>query len=223
MQALEVTSRTSLSELAADAIAFALQLRKAPEPDPAVLRAEVKRLFSEIDAGGAAAGKDPALVQAVRYALCAFLDELVLSSSWNIRQDWASRPLQMEYFNDFTAGEEFYRRIDSLRGSDDPARREALVVYAQILGLGFRGKYGGMAGLEELRQLRARLHAELAGGKSGPQPLSLHWQVEEQLPQMVSRVPAWVFATIAAGGLLLLIVVLRLWLNWNESDFVGGN
>lgn len=221
MQALEVTSKTTLGEIAADAIAFAVQLRRAQEPEPNALRAEVKRLFAEIDAGGQAAGKDPSLVQAVRYALCAFLDELVLSSSWNIRQDWASRPLQMEYFNDFTAGEEFYRRIDALRGSDDPARREVLEVYVLILGLGFRGKYGGMAGLEELRQLRARLQAELAGGKTGPQPLSVHWQVEEHLPQMVSRVPAWVFAAIAAGVLLLLFLVLRLWLNGTESSFVA--
>jgi type VI secretion system protein ImpK len=221
VQAIEVSSTTRLSELAADAIACAVQLRRAPEPDPDALRAEIKKLFTELDAAAASAGKDPALVQAVRYALCAFVDEIVLSSSWNIRQDWASRPLQMEYFNDFTAGEEFYRRIDSLRGGDDPARREALEVYALILGLGFRGKYGGMAGLEELRALRARLHAELSGGKTQAQPLSPHWQVEESVPQLVRRVPAWVFATIAAAALLLLIVVLRLWLNADEDAFTG--
>jgi type VI secretion system protein ImpK len=222
VQAVEVTASTRLSDLAAEALACAVQLRRAQEPDPNALRAEVKKLFTELDAAAAAAGKDPTLVQAVRYALCAFFDEIVLSSSWNMRQDWASRPLQMEYFNDFTAGEEFYRKLDALRPGDDPARREAVEVYATILGLGFRGKYGGMAGLDELRSLRARLFAELAGGKTGPQPLSLHWQVEEHLPQMVQRVPAWVFATIAAGGLLLLFVVLRVWLNANETSFLEG-
>jgi type VI secretion system protein ImpK len=222
VHAIEVTSSTRLPDLAADALACAVQLRRAQEPDPNALRGQVKKLFTELDAAAMTAGKDPTLVQAVRYSLCAFFDELVLSSNWNIRQDWASRPLQMEYFNDFTAGEEFYRKLDALRGSDDPGRREALECFALILGLGFRGKYGGMAGLEELRALRARLHAEMSGGRTLPQPLSLHWQVEEQLPQMVLRVPAWVFATIAAGGLLLVFVVLRLWLNGNETAFLEG-
>lgn len=220
MHAVEVTSSTRLADLASEALASAVQLRRAQEPSPDVLRAEMKKLLTELDAAATTAGKDPTLVQAVRYALCAFVDELVLSSSWNMRQDWASRPLQMEYFNDFTAGEEFYRKLDALRGSDDPQRREALEVYALILGLGFRGKYGGMAGLEELRQLRTRLHAELVGGRTGPQPLSLHWQVDEQLPQLVRRVPAWVFATVAAGALLLLFVVLRVWLNAAEQSFL---
>ena len=30
---------------------------------------------------------------------------------------WADKPLQLAYFNDFSAGEEFYNKIDTLRGA----------------------------------------------------------------------------------------------------------
>lgn len=228
MHAIEVTRATRLPELAAELLAFAVQLRFAQEPDPEALRAEVRKLLTELDAAAQAAGKDPTTVQAVRYALCAFLDEIVLSSNWNIRQDWAGMPLQMQYFNDFTAGEEFYRKLEALRGSSEPVRREALEVFLLCLGLGFRGKYAGMSGLEELKLLRARIQAELADGQVAAQPLSPHWQSEEQLPQLVRRIPAWVIATGCAGALLVLLVVLRLWLNGTENGFLaagspGGN
>lgn len=223
MQAIEVTRATRLPELAADVLAFAVQLRRAEEPGAEALRAEVRKLLTELDAAAQAAGKDPTTVQAVRYALCAFLDEIVLSSNWGIRQDWAGMPLQMEYFNDFTAGEEFYRKLEALRGSSDPVRREALEVFGLCLSLGFRGRYAGMSGMEEIKMLRARIQSELANGNTGPLPLSPHWLVEEHLPQLVHRIPAWVIATSCAGALLVLLVVLRLWLNGTESAFLGGN
>lgn len=223
MHAIEVTRATRLPEMAAETLAFAVQLRRAKEPAADSLRAEVKKLLTELDAAAQAAGKDATTVQTVRYALCAFLDEIVLSSNWGIRQDWAGMPLQMEYFNDFTAGEEFYRKLEALRGSDDAVRREALEVYGLCLGLGFRGKYAGMSGLEEIKMLRARIQGDLAGGNPGPQPLSPHWQVEEHLPQLVHRVPAWVFATICAGALLLLLLALKLWLGSTEGAFLEAH
>jgi len=223
VQAIEVTGSTRLSELAAEVLAFAVQLRRAKEPSAEALRAEVRKLFTELDQGAQAANKDPTVVQTVRYALAAFLDEIVLSSNWSIRQDWAGRPLQMEYFNDFTAGEEFFRKLEALRGSPDPVRREALELFGLCLGLGFRGKYAGMSGLEEIKLLRARIHAELAEEGTGPVPLSPHWEVEEHLPQLVQRIPAWVIATAGAGVLLLVLLVLRLWLGSNESTFLKNN
>jgi type VI secretion system protein ImpK len=219
--AIEVTRSTRLSELTAETLAFAVQLRRAQEPNAEQVRAEVRKLFTELDQAAQAAGKDPTVVQTVRYALCAFIDEIVMSSNWSIRQDWAGRPLQMDYFNDFTAGEEFYRKMEALRGSSDPTRKEALEVYGLCLGLGFRGKFAGLSGMEEIKLLRARAHEELSEGNPGALPLSPHWEISEHLPQLVRRIPAWVIATSCAGVLLILLLVLRLWLNGNENTFLG--
>jgi type VI secretion system protein ImpK len=220
VQTVEVTRGTRLTDICAEALAFAVQLRRAAEPDIESLRTHVKKLFTDIDQAASIAGKDAAAVQSARYALAAFLDEVVLSSNWSIRGDWAGRPLQMEYFNDTTAGEEFYRKLEALRGSGEASRREALEVYGLCLGLGFRGRYSGMAGLEEIKSIRARIHAELAGGDQAPPPLSPHWQVDEHLPQIVRRIPAWLVAAVAAGVLLLLVFVLHLMLTGTENQFV---
>ncbi|HEX6812053.1 MAG TPA: DotU family type IV/VI secretion system protein [Planctomycetota bacterium] len=217
-----MTRSTRLSELTAETLAFAVQLRRAQEPSAEQLRAEVRKLFTELDQAAQAAGKDPTIVHTVRYALCAFIDEIVMSSNWSIRQDWAGRPLQMDYFNDFTAGEEFYRKMEALRGSADAARKEALEVFGLCLGLGFRGKFAGLSGMEEIKLLRARTHDELSEGNPGAQPLSPHWEIGEHLPQLVRRIPAWVIATSCAGILLILLLVLRLWLNGTETTFLGS-
>jgi type VI secretion system protein ImpK len=227
VQTVEVTRGTRLTDICADALAFAVTLRRAAEPDVAALRAHVRKLFSEIDQAAAFAGKDQASVQAARYALAAMIDEVVLASSWSIRGDWAGRPLQVEYFNDATAGEEFYRKLEALRGSTDASRREALEVYGLCLGLGFRGRYSGMAGLEEIKALRGRIHAELGGdlaaqsaGTQSAGALSPHWQAEEHLPQIVERIPAWLVAAVGAGVLLVLVAILRLLLNGTENGFI---
>ncbi len=218
VQATDVTRETRLAELAADVLAFAAHLRGGAEPDVEGLRADVRRLFSNFDSSAQLAGKEPAVIDASRYALAAHIDEVVLSSPWSIRQEWAGRPLQMEYFNDFTAGEEFFNKLEALRGSDGQ-RSEALEVYGLVLGMGFRGKYAGVAGAEQVHQLRSRIHAELTPAL-GAQPLSPNWRVEERVAQIVKRVPAWVCASVALGALLLVFVVLRVWLDATESGFI---
>jgi type VI secretion system protein ImpK len=218
VQATQVTQEMRLSELAGDVLAFAVHLRESAEPETERLRADVRRLLSAFDAAAQVAGKEPAVVDAARYALVAFIDEIVLSSPWGIRQEWAGRPLQMDYFNDFTAGEEFFHKLEALRGSDGQ-RAEALEVYGLALGLGFRGKFAGVAGAEQVHQLRARIYAEIAP-EIGAQPLSPHWEVEEKVVQLVKRVPAWVYASIALGALLLVFVVLRVWLEATETGFL---
>ena len=68
----------------------------------------------------------------------AFSDPDDLLDVARIAEEWAGRPLQMEYFNDFTAGEEFYRKLEALRGSTDqkdgvapPGFQEAVQVVLQ--------------------------------------------------------------------------------------------
>ena len=217
VQATQVTQATRLAELAADVLTFAVHLRGAPEPDADSLRAEVRRLVSAFDASARAAGKELAVVDAARYAMVAFLDEVVLTSSWGLRQEWSGRPLQMEYFNDFTAGEEFYNKLEALRG-EGGQRSEALEIYGLVLGLGFRGKFAGVAGAEQAHQLRARIHAELSPAV-GRQPLSPNWKVEAKASRLAKRTPAWVFATVAMGILLLVAVVLLFLLHGQSSSF----
>ncbi len=86
----------------------------------------------------------------------------MLTSRWQaVKEPWLGKPLQLEHFGTFAAGEEFFRRLDAIRASQDPQRLDVLEVYTLCLCLGFKGKYGGVQGLETLRQLREELTGEL--------------------------------------------------------------
>jgi hypothetical protein len=48
------------------------------------------------------------------FAVCAFLDEILLSSAWPGRLEWMSNPLQLSRHDTATAGEDFYSLLDRL-------------------------------------------------------------------------------------------------------------
>jgi type VI secretion system protein ImpK len=74
-----------------------------------------------------------------RYAICAFADEQIFRSAWPGRAQWMAQPLQLVYFNENTAGEGFFTRMQAAGGH--PSRAHVLQVYFLCLGLGFQGKY----------------------------------------------------------------------------------
>ncbi len=110
------------------------------EPMPAEqVRAELRRLF---DASEKLA-EDNYLIEssyeAARFLVVALVDEMLQTSAWDDRANWAKNPLQRIYFDTTNAGAEFYDRMNVLAkfGPD----RDVREVYALCLGLGFRGRY----------------------------------------------------------------------------------
>jgi type VI protein secretion system component VasF len=104
------------------------------------------------------------LAEAADFAVCAFIDEVLLSSaSWPGRADWLQRPLQFARHDTATAGEDFYRLLDVLleeaenttpvaAGREEPGAREpllaALEIFALCLAQGFSGMlYGDPAAI----------------------------------------------------------------------------
>jgi type VI secretion system protein ImpK len=61
-----------------------------------------------------------------------------MSSDWDHAADWGQEPLQVQYFGQFLAGEEFFHRLDALLGGSN---LEVLDVYFTCLCAGFRGMY----------------------------------------------------------------------------------
>lgn len=79
------------------------------------------------------------IFESAKFAVVAYIDELLLCSDWEKKSEWQHEPLQRVYFNTTSAGAEFYDRLNVLNkfGPD----RDVREVYALCLGLGFRGKY----------------------------------------------------------------------------------
>ncbi len=72
-----------------------------------------------------------------RFAVCAWIDEVILHMPWTYRDSWQRNLLQNKFYGTVNAGSEFYDRLNIL-GHENVIVRE---VYFICLALGFKGKY----------------------------------------------------------------------------------
>jgi type VI secretion system protein ImpK len=201
------TATPALADLCGDLLAFALQLKRSSDPgDAEIMRQKIDEQFRALETKARQADVPQEDVQQAKYAIAAFIDEMILTSSWPIKESWADKPLQLAYFNDFSAGEEFYNKIDTLRGAK---RNAVLEVYYLCLSLGFRGKYVDMQGMEKKKVLMDTLLREIRGAAPAPgtSTLSPSWQPPDALPGIVKNFPAW-FVAAACGLFIILLFIL---------------
>jgi type VI secretion system protein ImpK len=203
------TAAPALADLCGDLLAFALQLKKSSDPgDAEAMRLKIDEQFRALETKARQADVPQEDVQPAKYAICAFIDEMILTSSWALKESWADKPLQLAYFNDFSAGEEFYNKIDTLRGSKKNA---VLEVYYLCLALGFRGKYVDLQGMEKKKVLMDTMLREMRGAAPAPAAgaggLSPSWQPPDAMPGIVKNFPAW-FVAAACGLLVILLFIL---------------
>ena len=138
----------------------------------------------------------------------AVVDETVMLSELPARDEWLSSPLQLRYFDEVTAGEEFYNRIDLLRMA---RKHNVLEVYWLCLAFGFKGKYGDKKGVERRRLLQETLAGEIGQARGIPvgAPLSPRGAVSAGMMREERWLPLagprwWLVPVIAAGVVLVV-------------------
>lgn len=151
------------------------------------------------------AGVQNEIVLAARYALCAGLDEAVLSTPWGAQSEWAQHPLLVALHREAWGGEKFFEMLDRISG--DPGRHIDLMEL-QYLGIafGFAGKYQVMdRGHEHLAKVQRDLYRKIRDHRGTPEPeLSLRWRGrEDRRNPLVRYVPWWV---VGAASVALLAV-----------------
>lgn len=203
-----------LAEAYAPCFILILQLRAVEEyGDPEVLRKRLHDLLSRTEREARRAGSLPEDVQAAQFAIVAFMDETILSSNWMHKDHWLARPLQLEFYDRYDAGEEFFVRLETLRGRTGGSA-EVLEVYYLCMALGFKGRYQ-LHEQEKLRGLIEDTYAQLSrmpGMQRGP--LSPHGKPHDQVAtEMKSKVPAWAIALVALALGLLAYVGTSLYLS----------
>jgi type VI secretion system protein ImpK len=210
-----------LADFCGDLLAFALQLRRSSDPgDAEVLRQKIDEQFRALETKARQADIPQDDVQQAKYAIAAFIDEMILTSSWPLKDSWADKPLQLAYFNDFAAGEEFYNKIDAFRGAK---RNAVLEVYYLCLALGFRGKYVDLQGMEKKKVLMDTMLREIRGGgpvAPGTGGLSPGWQPPDAMPGIVKNFPAWFVAAACGLFIILLFILLSTLLGSSAENLV---
>jgi type VI secretion system protein ImpK len=162
---------------------------------------EVRR-FEEQAAKGGVVNE---VVLAARYALCAALDEAVLTTPWGAQSEWSQQTLLVTLHREAWGGEKFFEMLERTWG--DPARWiDVMELQYLCIALGFAGKYQvqerGQARLAEIQHELYRRIREHRG--SVPPVLSLRWEgLKDTRNPLLRLLPWWV---LAAAGLVLLTI-----------------
>lgn len=181
-----------LVDLFSDLFILGAHLRSARDyGTPDALRMRLIEMFNAAEREAKRLAIPEEAVQQARYALAAFLDEMILSVPSPHRDAWSARPLQYELFREHVAGVEFFNRLEALRRSLPP-NQDLLEVFYLCLVLGFEGQYK-LQGREKLKDLIDALAREIQP-KPGALPLlSPHGKRPDELIEMVKQgIPSWV-------------------------------
>ena len=162
---MEIPSQKSvqkkpIAEIASECLMLILQLRSTNNyGNPETLKTRVNEMFERFERESRGAGIDNEKITKAKFALVAFLDETIISSSWNQKEVWLSDPLQIKMFDTFNAGEEFFAYLNELRQRSS-TNKDVLEIYYLCLALGFKGKYQ-LQSPESLRRIIDDLNMEL--------------------------------------------------------------
>jgi len=187
-----------------DALIQVRRLDDASFPPLEPLHAQMRTFIDAMFQRAAQAGFSREDVNDIAYAVVAFADEIVLSRSDALRDQWARSSLQMHYFHENVAGDAFFTRLETLRR--DPRRREILRVYYLALLFGFQGGHRVRGkGLELMKLVEDLRHELQREQRFEAEVLSPHGDRPEERDRGDRRVGIAVW--VAVGCLALSILV----------------
>ena len=171
-------------------------------PSDAEFMPRISAFLNDFDREAKKLRADSEDIEAAKYAWCAALDEVLLSSTSPLRDTWERHPLQLTVFGDQLAGENFYGRLEALRGKGG-ARLQSLQVFHMCLLLGYQGRHG-MDNSDRLAYTTVRLGDEIAhikGKSKGFAPRAA--RPDQVTNKLRSDMPLWavsaVFALVGLG------------------------
>lgn len=200
-----------------EAITLATQLGTAHDlPAPDVLRQRISTLFQRMREKGRDNGLSVDDLNEAMYALVAFMDEQILRSPWPGRQQWMAQPLQLLFFQENTAGQGFFQRLQALEGI--PGREHVLQIYALCIALGFQGQYA-LSPSADLGMLQDRTVSAATRGLPSSETLSPEGYPKRTFGALGDRSSPVLLAGLGLFGLcVLLFVVVKVVLSFRTQS-----
>lgn len=216
------TFTKNLQELMEDGIYLLFLLRNGSPPNSVMeFHRRIDQFLEQFEMNARNLGKLPADVSDAKYAFCALMDEIVLSSSFSIREDWERAPLQLRLFGEHLAGEGFFDKLEKLRFTPE-AKIEVLEVYYTCLLLGFQGKYL-LEGTEKINYLISRLGQEITHARGGRSEFAPNWKLPQRFQQYVrNELPLWLFFALLAVVATALYFAFGSFLRSESDDLAQG-
>lgn len=118
-------------------VTYFLKSVKTRQPSFDQVRADIDRLVTNCDARAGEGNISRDDYDLARFAVFAWIDEGILNSEWNEREQWQRKQLQRIHFQTTDAGESFFERLNGL----GPHQRDVREVFYLCLAMGFTGRY----------------------------------------------------------------------------------
>lgn len=127
-----------LSDAFMDTVAFVVYFLRTASKRPLPYDQVRSRILELLQGSAkAASGFPPEDYDAARFAVCSWVDEAVMNSSWADRLTWQKEPLQLKFYQTTNAGELFFERLNALSAHQNDVRE----VYYLCLAMGFTGRF----------------------------------------------------------------------------------
>ncbi|MBL1275609.1 MAG: DotU family type IV/VI secretion system protein [Ectothiorhodospiraceae bacterium] len=111
------------------------------------------KLLSDAEITATKKGHNADTFHAGKFAVVAFIDEIILCSAWPNKSAWQKMPLQRKFFDTTNIGAEFYDHLNQL--SKHGPDKEVREVFSLCLGLGFKGKYFSLDDRPKYEEVKA--------------------------------------------------------------------
>ncbi|HLY56954.1 MAG TPA: type VI secretion system protein TssL, long form [Stellaceae bacterium] len=204
------TGVNRLVAAAAPLLAAAVRIAggRGRNPDPDQLRRAMIEGMREFEKRALATGMETRSLRAARYALCATIDDMVLSTPWGAASSWTAQSLTSIFHNEVSGGERFFDILDQMQ-KDLGRNSEVVELMYLCTSLGFEGRYRvmprGIAALTELRDGVYRTIRQRRGDFE--RDLSPHWRgLSTGYKPLSQRIPIWALC-LATVFLACLIYV----------------
>jgi type VI secretion system protein ImpK len=210
----------SLKDMLEDGVYLLFLLQSGNAPNSAnEFNKRIEQFLAQFEKNARNLGKTQQAVADAKYAFCALMDEIILSSDFGIREDWERAPLQLRMFGEHLAGDRFFDKLEMLR-TDPVANIEALEVFHTCLLLGFQGKYL-LEGTEKLNYLISRINQEITHARGGKAEFAPNWKLPQRFQQYVRHeLPLWLFfALLTVVGVVVFLIYLTL-LDRNADELI---
>lgn len=114
-----------------------------------VVERKISELFDKSVEKSLVLGVDARDYDQARFAVCAWVDEVIMNMNWKYSNKWRNTLRQMKHYGTTNGGVEFFERLKTI-GPKNSGVRE---IYFVCLGLGFSGQYSGENNYHLLREI----------------------------------------------------------------------
>lgn len=175
-------------------------------PNPDALRRALTAGVREFEQRALQTGLDTRSLRAARYALCATIDDLVLSTPWGSHSAWTTQSLTSLFHNEVSGGERFFDILDQME-REIGRHGDVVELMFVCLCLGFEGRYRiAPRGSADLAELRDNVFRRIRQRRPDyERELSPHWRgVGAAYAGLRDRVPLW---AVGIGTLALALLI----------------